>query len=99
MTTKVINLHNEKPPGYVYIGMKDRFHPDKYPQTKWGNPYHRYIKKWGREKVIKRYVEHLMSKPDLLKQIPIELKDKTLGCWCHPEKCHGHVLAELADRL
>ena len=23
-----------------------------------------------------------------------ELKDKTLGCWCKPEKCHGDVLAE-----
>jgi hypothetical protein len=26
-----------------------------------------------------------------------ELKDKTLGCWCKPEKCHGDVLAALAD--
>ena len=27
-----------------------------------------------------------------------ELKDKTLGCWCKPEKCHGDVLVELIDR-
>ena len=24
-----------------------------------------------------------------------ELKDKVLGCWCHPELCHGDVLVEL----
>jgi hypothetical protein len=28
-----------------------------------------------------------------------ELKDKTLGCWCKPEKCHGDVLAEIPNLL
>lgn len=28
--------------------------------------------------------------------IPL-LKGKTLGCWCHPKLCHGHVLARLAN--
>ena len=27
-----------------------------------------------------------------------ELKDKTLGCWCYPEKCHGDVLIELVEK-
>ena len=27
-----------------------------------------------------------------------ELKGKRLGCFCHPQPCHGDVLAELADR-
>jgi hypothetical protein len=39
-----------------------------------------------------------MNKPELLKLIPIELKDKTLGRWCKPEACHGDILAEIADR-
>lgn len=43
MVTRVIILRNikkEYPNGidYVYIDNKTRFHLDKYPQTKWGNP-------------------------------------------------------------
>jgi hypothetical protein len=26
-----------------------------------------------------------------------ELKGKRLGCFCHPQPCHGDVLAELAE--
>jgi hypothetical protein len=44
------------------------------------------------------YKEYIMNKPELLKLIPIELKDKTLGCWCKPLPCHGDVLVELADK-
>ena len=38
-----------------------------------------------------------MNIPDLLNQIH-ELEDKMLGCWRKPEKCHGDILAELADK-
>ena len=31
--------------------------------------------------------------------IPIELKDKVLGCWCKPLACHGDVLADIADSI
>jgi Domain of unknown function (DUF4326) len=43
------------------------------------------------------YREHILANPELLNQLH-ELKDKTLGCWCKPEKCHGDVLVELADK-
>lgn len=26
------------------------------------------------------------------------LRGKRLGCWCAPKRCHGEVLAEMADR-
>jgi hypothetical protein len=45
------------------------------------------------------YTEYIKNKPELLKLIPVELKGKTLGCWCKPEACHGDILAELADTL
>jgi hypothetical protein len=95
MTTRVINIKN-KQPFDVYIGNRIRFHPEKYPQSKWGNPYAKYLKKYGRNKVIKMYKEYIRSRPDLLNQLH-QLKDKTLGCWCKPLPCHGDVLAELAD--
>lgn len=29
----------------------------------------------------------------------LSLRGKTLGCWCSPLPCHGHVLAQLAEEL
>ena len=96
ITTRVINIKSKQ--GFdVYIGNRIRFHPQKYPQTKWGNPYAKHLKMLGRDKVIKMYKEYIMDKPELLKLIPLELKGKTLGCWCKPEACHGDILAKLAD--
>jgi hypothetical protein len=63
--------------------------------SKWGNPF--VIGKDGdRETVVRKYREWLMKKPELLKELP-ELKGKTLGCWCHPQACHGDILALLAN--
>jgi hypothetical protein len=74
-----------------YIGNRIRFHPQKYPSSKWGDPYAKYLKKYGRNKVIKMYKEYIMNKPELIKLIPLELKGKTLGCWCKPLPCHGDI--------
>ena len=79
MTTRVINIKTLEPYD-VYIGNLVRFHPEKYPQTKWGNPYSKCLKKYGREKVIEMHREYIMNKPELFELIPTELKDKRLGC-------------------
>ena len=100
MTTRVINIKTLEPYD-VYIGT--RVHFTKYENSKWRNIFK--IEKvngkevpGSREKVISQYREYILNQPDLLKLIPIELKDKTLGCWCKPEACHGDVLAKLADK-
>lgn len=71
-------------------------------KSKWHNPY--TVEKTNgkevpgsREKTIRQYKEYILNKPELFRLIPIELKDKMLGCWCKPNKCHGDVLVELAD--
>jgi hypothetical protein len=97
MTTRVINIKS-KQPFDVYIGNRIRFHPQKYPQTRWGNLYAKYLKKLGRDRVIEMYKEYIMNTSELLKLIPLELKGKRLGCWCKPLPCHGDLLAELADK-
>ena len=51
----------------------------------------------SRERVINQYREYIMNRPGLLRLIPVELKDKTLGCFCKPKPCHGDLLVELAD--
>ena len=100
MTTQVVNIRGKKPCD-VYIGRKVRF--TNYEDSKWRNIFK--IEKvngkevpGSRKKVIRQYKEYILNQPDLLKLIPIELKDKTLGCWCKPEACHGDILAELADK-
>ena len=54
-------------------------------------------KRWDREEVTAKYTEYILNKPELLEQIPLELKGKTLGCFCKPLACHGDVLAYIAD--
>lgn len=82
MTTVV---YCKRAPHDVYIGRP----------SKWGNPF--VIGRDGdRGEVIRKYEEHLRSRPDLLGAVE-ELRGKALGCWCAPERCHGNVLAELAD--
>ena len=54
-------------------------------KSKWHNPYtvekiNRKEVLGSREKAIHQYKEYILNKPELLKLIPIELKDKTLGC-------------------
>lgn len=88
MTTVV---HVNKSKFDVYIGRAN----GDLPQSKWANPF--VIGKDGtRDEVIAKYEEYLKGKPELMAALP-ELKDKVLGCWCHPQKCHGHVLARLID--
>lgn len=63
--------------------------------SKWGNPF--IIGIHGtRDEVIQKYIEWLYNQPQLLQSIP-ELKNKVLGCWCHPESCHGDILVRLAN--
>lgn len=52
----------------------------------------------SRDEAVAAYRSWLLTQPDLMAALP-ELKNKTLGCWCKPHRCHGDVLAELADQL
>lgn len=97
MTTRVINCKGGYEKYDVYIGNRIRFHPKKYPQSKWGNPF-KIGKDGTREEVIIKYRKWLLSNPELLKQLP-ELCGKTLGCWCKPLPCHGDVIKELCEQL
>jgi hypothetical protein len=85
----------------VYIGRKGIVFIDgaRYPQkdSLWANPY-KITKDETREDVIQKYEMYirnrLKTEDGLLKQL-LNLKDKNLGCWCHPESCHGDVLQKL----
>ncbi|WP_280501199.1 DUF4326 domain-containing protein [Nocardia farcinica] len=64
--------------------------------TDWGNPY--LLGRDGdRDNVIDAHARHLTRRPDLLARLRDgEPVGKVLGCWCAPQRCHGHTLAALA---
>jgi hypothetical protein len=69
----------------------------------WGNPYShkpstlaKYKVESG-EEALTKYEEMVRSDPEMMAKIKGELKDKVLGCYCVPRKCHGHILAWIAN--
>ncbi len=81
-------VHCKREPYDVYIGRP----------SIWGNPFklRRGATETERVDCIARYREWLLGKPHLLARLP-ELRGKRLGCFCAPKRCHGDVLARLAD--
>jgi hypothetical protein len=85
--TKAVNKNAE--PYDVYIGRGSIF----------GNPY--VIGKDGnRDEVIDRYrtwFGFMLGDKRFFNEV-CKLKDKRLGCFCSPMKCHGDVIAEWLDK-
>lgn len=68
--------------------------------TPWGNPFILGVD-GDRDEVIAKFREWATTSTDpravWIRAHVHELRGKTLGCWCHPEDCHGWVLVEMAD--
>lgn len=72
---------------------------------KWGNPFsHKQgtlakYKVSNRQEAVEAYRKWITfgDGRHLLADLH-ELKGKTLGCWCAPLQCHGHVLSELVEK-
>ena len=82
--TTVVNIRKSKSDCYCGRG------------TIYGNPF-----KIGRDgtrlDVITKYIDYFfdkLEKDPVFRQRILELKDKKIGCWCHPDLCHLHVIAE-----
>jgi hypothetical protein len=84
MSTTVV--HCKRSSYDVYIGRP----------SKWGNPF-RIGTDGDREEVMRKYVAWLLDHPEVVEEARRELKGKVLGCWCAPNLCHGHALAEFID--
>ena len=71
-------------------------------KTRWGNPFKLTIDTpQNRRLVLHRHYGWLQEQIRT-GQIAIEelaaLAGKTLGCWCCPNDCHGHILAYAAQQ-
>ncbi len=82
--------------GIVFINKK-RF-PSK--ASPFCNPF-KIGKDGDREEVLKKFREYIMEriKDPQFKEELLKLKDKNLGCWCKPDKCHGDTLMEILSSL
>jgi hypothetical protein len=93
---RVIN-HKDRPrpepSDYVYIGRGLLAGKERFPRSKWANPY--TVKRHGRAEALKRYERMIRGGP-LWDELP-ELEGKTLACCCKPERCHGDVLLRLIE--
>jgi hypothetical protein len=66
-------------------------------KTEWGNPFE-MPDDGERAEVIGKFSKfYLPHKLGLLNRMPT-LRGKVLGCWCHPQECHGHLIAEIVNR-
>lgn len=89
----------------IYIGRRGIVFVDKerYPKqdSPFCNPF-KVGKDGTREEVIEKYrlyiKKRLKREPELKEQFAA-LKGKRLGCWCHPEACHGDVLLKMLEEL
>jgi hypothetical protein len=92
---KVINLKDKPRPDYdVYIGRRQWYGKELFEASPWANYYS--WKRYGRAGAIARYEQKVRNSPELMARIP-ELDEKTLGCWCKPQACHGDVLLRLVE--
>lgn len=87
-------------PNHVYIGRDVEFYVAGARGSKWRNKFTE--KKYGRARCLELYRDYVLNDgtrygvdgKTLLESLE-ELRGKTLGCWCKPDRCHGDVLVEL----
>ena len=83
--------------GVVFIN-KERF-PKK--ASIFANPY-KIDKNTSRKEVLEKYKKYIIEKilnDKFLYLELLKLRGKNLGCWCHPEPCHGDILLELIEKF
>lgn len=88
--------------GVVFITNDETGKKERFPklQSVFANPF-KVGKDGTREEVIQKYKKYMSDKVEsdyVLRQVLLELDGKNLGCWCHPEPCHGDVLLELIQK-
>lgn len=79
-------------PNNVYCGRSVSYSHVQAPASKWANPYP--LSRYTIERSLELYEQHIRA---TLYQSLDELRGKTLGCWCKPERCHTDVLIKLIE--
>lgn len=75
---------------YVFVGRSQY-------DIGWGNPYE--LDKDGDRDTVCDSHEHYFERKYSLHEKVKTLRGKVLGCFCHPERCHGDNLARWANEV
>jgi len=81
-------------PAHVYIGRECRYVPGAR-RSPWHNPFP--LAKYSRDECLRLY-ENYVRNSNLYDDLD-SLRGKRLGCWCHPEPCHGDILVSLLEEI
>jgi hypothetical protein len=94
---------------YVYAGRLCRGAPEG-DACSWGNKVTKVRWRGGRarnnagqknveeqQRAVREHRAWLLANPQEMARARAELRGKRLGCWCAPDPCHGHTLAEVAN--
>ena len=74
---------------------------ERYPKenSPFCNPF-RIGRDGTREDVLRKYREHITSRPELITAfLEASRGKKCLCCWCKPDACHADILAEIASTM
>lgn len=89
----------------IYIGRRGVILLEKkrFPESNsiFCNPY-KIGKDGTREDVLVKYESYIRKKLAEDSSFSEELKNlkgKTLGCWCKPDKCHGDILLQILNEI
>ena len=89
-----------KDPNNVYIGRAGIVFIDgkRFPSqpSPWANPF-KIGQEGTRIEVLEKYRVYIRKKIKTEKLDLETLRGKRLGCWCHPENCHGDILLEMLE--
>lgn len=80
---------------HIYIGRNMSLYVKGAYKSKWCNPYKVAHNKYTIDESLDLYEKHIITS-GLINDIE-ELRGKTLGCWCKPDRCHGDVLIKLLN--
>jgi hypothetical protein len=93
--TVVVHMHNYGHPNLVaWAKATGRFvRIDR--RSEWGNPFETPAD-GDRDAVVDNFEQHYLPyKPSLWNKREELRGGKVLGCWCAPERCHGHSLVSV----
>jgi hypothetical protein len=79
----------------LYIGRNMNFYVEGTLGSKWQNPFQ--VKTYGIENSLLMYKYYIINTA-LYNQLPELRNYNELGCWCHPNKCHGDILIKLLEK-
>jgi hypothetical protein len=89
--TTVVNIYKDKYDQYIGRAGKGQ---DGY----FGNPFSNKTRLENIED-FKAYFYNRLEKDSEFKRRVLELKGKSLGCFCKPQACHGDVIADYINNL